>query len=245
MSQGEAQAVGRLCVAAVLLGPQQAEAIRRVSVQLLVAGSVETAAEVAAYFWQEAGAGGGVAAVVAPEPAAPAVKAVPPGAPGAPPAEQHPAASLEEAAQIELTSGMAALHVSGEAAPAPQAASAAAAPPAPAAAAPPQPEQPTAAELQEAAATVLAAAMAEVVEGGHTDAAVAVTELLLAAGQQELLHSVMTTMVEAGGWVGSGMGWGVRFGMGCRMGQEPSSGAWLWVGRDVTNCQSTMWGSLC
>lgn len=203
VSQGRARAAGRLCVSAVEQGPQQAEAVRQVALHLLATGSEEAAAAVAAAFWQEAGAA---------DADVPAAAAMSP-APG--PAGQGAASSLEEAAASELTAGMAALGVGGSSArgPAPGGAEPASEAPAatsipagtavaaPAAAA-------TAADLQAAAAVVLAAAVIEAVQQGHTGSVVGVTERLLAAGQQELLHNLVTAMVEAGagaGWLFAGM----------------------------------------
>lgn len=203
--EGNASAVGRLCVAAVQLGPEQADAIRQLSVQLLAAGSTDTAAAVAAAFWDEAAAAGA-------QPAAEPRAAAPAAPEGEAPAAAGPAASLAEAAQSELTAWVAALQLepgapaggaTAEPAGGPVAESAAAGVLSPAAGNTPSlppAAQPTAAELQQGAAVVLAAAVVEAVQLGHTGAVVAVTEQLMASGHQEMVRALVATMVEAGGW---------------------------------------------
>lgn len=209
MENGEAAAAGRLCVAAVQLGPEQADAVRRIAVQLLASGSAATAATMAEAFWREAAAAGRDAGTFSS------------GGASAGPATPHKRAArtLAEAARSELTAGAAALgpgqpgersQAAAAGAPLPSAAEPAppaAEPPstAPPAASPPsgaqaaeEAPQPSAGELQAAAAVVLAAAVVEAVGQGHAATVVQVTERLLDAGQEELVAALVATMVEAG-----------------------------------------------
>ena len=205
MENGEAAAAGRLCVAAVQLGPEQADAVRRIAVQLIASGSAATAATMAEAFWREAAAAGrGAGAPSSPGPVTPHKRA---------------ARTLAEAARSELTAGAAALGPGQPGSPVQAAAAGAAAPsaaePAPPAAQQPalppsdaqaagEAAQPSAGELQAAAAVVLAAAVVEAVGRGHAVTVVQVTELLLEAGQQELVAALVATMVEAGEGLGAG-----------------------------------------
>lgn len=182
--RGDAAAVGRLCVAAVQMGPEEAEAVRRIAVALLEGGAagVDAAVTVASAFWEQAGLVG------APEPAE----------------DKGAAATLQAAAESELTAGTAALALEpagpGASAAAKQLlgrASPAEAQPAASALAEPTTE-PTAAELRQAAAIVLAAAVVEVAQHGRTGPLVDVTERLLAEGQAELVAMLVAAMVEAG-----------------------------------------------
>lgn len=231
MDNGDAAAAGRLCVAAIQLGPQQADVVRHIAVQLIASGSAATCATLGAAFWQEAAAAGSDAAAAA----GPAAPGSPSGAAAGEPATPHKRAarSLAEAALSELTSGRAALEPGQPGSPmspvappaadgtaaAPSSSTVAAAaeeiqpdappstspPPAPPAAAGPPvaeapagPAQPTSRELQAAAAVVFAAAAVEAVGLGHAATMVEVTQLLLDAGQQELVAALVATMVEAG-----------------------------------------------
>lgn len=216
VANGEAAAAGRLCVAAIQMGPEQADAVRRIAVQLIASGSAATLATLGAAFWHEAATAGsdaGAAAV--------------PGTPGSPGGASHgglatphkrAARSLAEAALSELTAGRAALDPGQPGSPIAAAAAAAPAdeiqpagsPPSGAApvqpAAPPEPEadvpagpvRPSSGELQAAAAVVFAAAAVDAVGQGHAATMVEVTQLLLEAGQHELVAALVATMVEAG-----------------------------------------------
>lgn len=223
VDNGDAAAAGRMCVAAIQMGPEQADVVRHIAVQLIVNGSAATAATLGAAFWQEAAAAGSDAGAAAPCPWS-AAAAADPATP-----HKRAARSLAEAALSELTSGRAALQPGQPGSPtspmsppaavaAPPAESTAAAsaaeeiqptapeasPPPPAASPPPAaeapagPPQPTSRELQAAAAVVFAAASVEAVGLGHAATMVEVTQLLLDAGQQELVAALVATMVEAG-----------------------------------------------
>lgn len=191
MKRGDAAAVGRLCVAAVQLGPEEAEAVRRIAVSLLESGAagVDAAVTVASAFWEQAGLAG------APEPAQHQAELVK--------EEKGAASTLQAAAESELAAGTAALSLE----PAGPAASAtgkhlsehAVAAEAHQSSSTAEPEAaPTAAELRQAAAIVLAAAVVEVAQHGLTGPLVDVTERLLAAGQAELVALLVAAMVEAG-----------------------------------------------
>ncbi|PRW50944.1 Transmembrane protein [Chlorella sorokiniana] len=69
VNNGDAAAAGRLCVAAIQMGPEQADAVRHIAVQLIASGSAATAATLGAAFWREAAAAGSTEAAA---PAGPA-----------------------------------------------------------------------------------------------------------------------------------------------------------------------------
>jgi hypothetical protein len=222
VANGDERAAGRLCVAAVTMGPAQAEAVRQLAVQLLAADSTHTAAAVTAAFWQEAAAADAISrassinalqpelageAAAADLPAEPAAAAAgPPASTRLPIAEGMASLGVAESGSLPppatlpaaLAPTPAEATVTATASPKAKAeeAVAGAAPGAPAAAA--ATGKPAPAELQRATALVLAAAIVEAVQLGHEVAVMDVTEELLSAGHQELISALVASMVEAG-----------------------------------------------